>query len=137
MTDDAPRLIAPCLDAEDGRALAHFWSTFLRLDYRPGQGPDDDPGFIVIDGPEGAPKLAIQQVTSLPRVTWPSGDVPAQAHLDLVVGDRDAQARQVARALELGAELLDDRSDDDTDPLVVMADPAGHPFCLIAPPVAG
>ena len=134
MTDEFPRLIAPCLDAEDGRALAHFWKTFLGLSYRPNQGPDEEPGFIVIDGPDGAPRLAIQQIDSLPRATWPTGDVPAQAHLDLFVPDRDAQARQVERALELGAELLDDRSADDADPLVVMADPAGHPFCLIAPP---
>lgn len=41
-----------------------------------------------------------------------------------------------SRALARGATLLDDRSDDDGDPLVVMADPAGHPFCLIAPPAA-
>ena len=137
MSDDFPRLIAPVLDAEDGRALAAFWQAFLGLDYRPDQGPDDDPGFIVIDGPDAMPKLAIQEVASLPRPTWPTAHVPAQAHLDLVVADRDAQARQVQRAIELGAVLLDDRSGDDADPLVVMADPAGHPFCLIAPPVVG
>ncbi|MEM8708770.1 MAG: VOC family protein [Actinomycetota bacterium] len=137
MAERFPRLIAPCLDAEDSRALAGFWSDFLGLAYRPGQGPDDDPGFIVLDGPDGAPRLAVQQVASLPRATWPSGDVPAQAHLDLVVADRVDQADQVQRALALGATLLDDRSDDDGDPLVVMADPAGHPFCLIAPPVGG
>ena len=137
MSDDFPRLIAPCLDAEDGPALAEFWRMFLGLSYRLGQGLTDDPGFIVIDGEDGSPKLAIQQVESLPRATWPRGDVPAQAHLDLVVPDRAAQSRHVARAVELGAEVLDDRSADGHDPLVVLADPAGHPFCVIAPPVAG
>ncbi|MEM9203523.1 MAG: VOC family protein [Actinomycetota bacterium] len=136
MSDDYPRLIAPCLDAEDSRGLATFWSTLLGLAFRPGQGPDDDPGFIVIDGTDGAPKLAVQQVPLLPRATWPSNDVPAQAHLDLVVTDRAAQRRHVDRAISLGATVLDDRSDDDADPLVVMADPEGHPFCLIAPAVS-
>ena len=126
-----PQLIAPTLDALDGRALAEFWRVLLGLDYRPNQGPDDDPGFIVIDGPDGRPKLAVQQVAELRRVTWPAGDVPQQIHLDLVVNDRAGLAAQVERAVAGGATLLDDRSDDDADPLVVLADPEGHPFCLI------
>ena len=134
MSEEFPRLIAPCLDAEDGPGLAAFWKDFLGLGYRPGQGPGDEPGFIVIDGPDGAPELAIQQVGVLPRATWPGGHTPQQVHLDLVVRDRDEQRRHVDRALSMGATVLDDRSADDADPLVVMADPAGHPFCLIAPP---
>ena len=135
MSDQPPELIAPCLDAEDGRALAAFWQEFLGLPYRPGQGPDDDPNFIVIDGPAGAPTLAVQQVESLPRATWPGGDTPQQVHLDLLVRTLDQQRRQVERAVALGAVVLDDRSGDAADPLVVMADPAGHPFCLICPPL--
>lgn len=131
--DDFPLLIATCLDAEDAPGLATFWKEFLGLSFHPNQGPDDGVTFIVIDGHDGVPVLAVQEVDRLPRSTWPSGDVPSQVHLDLSVADREAQARHVARALELGAEVLEDRSDDDADPLVVMADPAGHPFCLIAP----
>lgn len=134
MSEDFPRLIGPCLDAEDGRSVAEFWRALLGLTYRPGQGPDEEPGFIVIDGGDGAPVLAIQEVDELPAATWPGGDTPQQIHLDLTVSDRDAQRRHVQRALELGAVVLDDRSDDEADPLVVLADPAGHPFCLIAPP---
>ena len=36
-----------------------------------------------------------------------------------------------ARAEELGAELLLDRTDDEDEPLYVLADPSGHPFCLL------
>jgi hypothetical protein len=36
------------------------------------------------------------------------------------------------RALALGARLRYDRSDDAEEPLRVYADPAGHPFCIIA-----
>lgn len=129
-----PKLIAPVLDAEDGVALAEFWKSFLGLGYRPNQGPEDDPRFIVIDRSDGSPALAVQHVNKLVRADWPSGPNPQQAHLDLSVADRDDQQEQVARAVELGATVLDDRSDDDADPLVVLADPAGHPFCLIAPP---
>lgn len=129
-----PRLIATVLDAEDGPALAAFWHDFLGLTYRPHQGPDDDARFIVLDDESGSPKLAVQQVDSLLRSSWPHGDTPTQLHLDLFVPDDAEQARHVARALELGGSVLDDRSGNDADPLVVLADPAGHPFCLIAPP---
>jgi len=39
--------------------------------------------------------------------------------------------RHRRRADELGATLLHDRSQDEGEPLYVMADPAGHPFCLL------
>ncbi|WP_238163223.1 VOC family protein [Kribbella capetownensis] len=35
------------------------------------------------------------------------------------------------RAEELGAELLYDRTGVESEPLHVLADPAGHPFCLL------
>ena len=38
--------------------------------------------------------------------------------------------RQRARAEALGAELRYDRTDEEDEPLYVLADPAGHPFCL-------
>jgi hypothetical protein len=53
-------------------------------------------------------------------------------HLDATVptvADLDVQHE---RALALGARLLEDRSVDPQEPLRVYADPAGHPFCLIA-----
>ena len=78
----------------------------------------------------GARKLAFQQVDELPRATWPDPGVPQQLHLDLTVEDRDELERQRVRALGLGAELLLDRRDDPEEPLHVLADPAGHPFCI-------
>lgn len=76
--------------------------------------------------------LAFQQVGELREVTWPDGPVPQQLHLDSTVptmADLDV-AHQ--RALALGARLLEDRSDDPEEPLRIYADPAGHPFCIIA-----
>ncbi|MFC7817914.1 VOC family protein [Streptomyces sp. NPDC057367] len=40
--------------------------------------------------------------------------------------------RQRLRAQALGAELLLDRFDDPEEPLYVLADSSGHPFCLFA-----
>jgi len=134
MLSDFPSLIATVLDAEDSVGLARFWHEFLGLSYRPQQGPEDDPQFIVLDGPDGDPQLAVQQVGSLPPATWPVGDIPQQMHLDLLVRTAEDQQRQIDRAVERGARVLDDRRSNADDPLVVLADPAGHPFCLIRPP---
>jgi hypothetical protein len=51
-------------------------------------------------------------------------------HLDLKVRTMAQFAAQHERALDLGARLLFDRSDDPVEPLRVYADPAGHPFCI-------
>jgi hypothetical protein len=69
-------------------------------------------------------------VAALPEPTWPSPDVPQQVHLDLTVPTVADLEGQHARALHLGARLLDDRSGDPVEPLRVYADPAGHPFCI-------
>ena len=74
--------------------------------------------------------LAFQQVAQLSPPTWPDGPIPQQMHLDMTVATRDDLDAQHARALELGARLVLDRSADLTEPLRVYADPAGHPFCI-------
>ena len=53
-----------------------------------------------------------------------------QLHLDLTVPDVAALERQRKRAESLGAVVLLDRTDDDEEPLYVLADPSGHPFCV-------
>jgi len=53
-----------------------------------------------------------------------------QLHLDFTVPSRDELERHRRRAEELGAEIRLDRTDDPEEPLYVLADPAGHPFCI-------
>ena len=53
-----------------------------------------------------------------------------QMHLDLSVRSVEEWAIQHDRALGLGATEVMDRTDDPHEPLWVLADPAGHPFCL-------
>jgi hypothetical protein len=51
-------------------------------------------------------------------------------HLDTTVPSLQDLLAQRERALSLGARELLDRSDDEQEPLFVLADPAGHPFCI-------
>jgi hypothetical protein len=69
-------------------------------------------------------------VEELPRSTWPTRSIPQQLHLDLRVRDLNELNGVDSRVLELGGELLYDRSDSIEEPLRVYADPDGHPFCV-------
>ena len=132
-----PELRQVVVDCADARALAEFYRQLLGLAYRPGDEPpapgQPDPrgqDWLVLRDSAGTARVAFQQVPQLPEVTWPTGPVPQQLHLDLTVptaADLDAQHQ---RALALGARLLLDRSGDPEEPLRVYADPAGHPFCI-------
>ena len=135
-TTDYPRLLHTAIDTTDARGLAEFYRQLLGLHYRSGHeaptdGSEDDPDWLVLLDRDDQRVVAIQQVERLERTTWPSHDVPMQLHLDFWVPDVEALERHRRRAEELGAQLLLDRSDDADEPLYVLADPAGHPFCLL------
>jgi catechol 2,3-dioxygenase-like lactoylglutathione lyase family enzyme len=133
-----PSIVSVVLDTNDARALAEFYRALFGLEYREGDEPPplgepDAKGadWLVLRNPRGGPNLAFQQVDDpLPRSTWPLNEVPQQLHLDSTVPDPAELERQRERAESLGASLLYDRSDDAEEPLYVLADPAGHPFCI-------
>jgi len=130
-----PQLLHTAIDTTDARALAEFYRQLLGLRYRQGDEPPaageaDDADWLVLVDANGARKLAFQQVERLERTTWPSHDVPMQMHLDLTVASLAELQRQRERAESLGAQLLLDRTDDSDEPLYVLADPSGHPFCI-------
>jgi catechol 2,3-dioxygenase-like lactoylglutathione lyase family enzyme len=131
-----PVLMHTALDATDCRRLAEFYRQFLGLRYRPGDeipadGSDDDPDWLVLVDSTGHRVLAFQQVPVLARPTWPAHDVPKQMHHDFRVPAIEELQRQRQRAEGLGATLLYDRTDVEDEPLYVLADPAGHPFCIL------
>lgn len=132
--DDYPQLLHTVLDTTDARALAEFYRQLLGLRYRPGDEPPaeggGDAGWLVLTDAQGRRKLAFQQVERLEPTTWPEHDVPMQLHLDFTVADVKELERHRERAESLGAHLLLDRTDDEEEPLYVLGDPAGHPFCL-------
>jgi catechol 2,3-dioxygenase-like lactoylglutathione lyase family enzyme len=134
------------LDTTDPRRLAEFYRQLFGLRYVPGDEPpgpgQPDPAgqdWLILTSPAGGVTLAFQKVGELPRATWPDGPVPQQLHLDSTVPTMADLDVQHERALALGARLLQDRSGDPAEALRVYADPAGHPFCIIAaiePPIS-
>jgi catechol 2,3-dioxygenase-like lactoylglutathione lyase family enzyme len=130
-----PQLLHTAIDTTDARALAEFYRQLLGLQYRRGDEPladgdADDADWLVLVDPSGARRLAFQQVERLERATWPTHDVPMQMHLDFTVSTPKELQRHRERAESLGAKLLLDRTDDSNEPLYVLADPSGHPFCI-------
>jgi catechol 2,3-dioxygenase-like lactoylglutathione lyase family enzyme len=130
-----PRLVHTAIDTTDARGLAEFYRELLGLRYRPGSEPApdgqaDDASWLVLVDADGRSTLAFQQVERLEHTTWPSHDVPMQMHLDLAVPGVEELERHRSRAESLGATLRLDRADDEDEPLYVLADPSGHPFCI-------
>ena len=128
-------MVQTVLDCTDARELAEFYRQLLGYQYRPGDESEADPpgakpDWLVLRDSNGANRLAFQLVARLPRATWPEGPIPQQLHLDLSVPTMEDFNTQHERALELGAKVLRDRSEDPQEPLRVYADPAGHPFCI-------
>lgn len=130
-----PQLLHTVLDTTDVRGLAEFYRALLGLSYRPGDepptdgSPDDEDWLVLVDD-HGARKLAFQEVERLEPTTWPAHEVPMQLHVDFTVPTREELERHVERALALGARVLLDRTYEEGEPLYVLADPAGHPFCV-------
>ncbi len=130
-----PRLLHTAIDTTDCRGLAEFYRELLGLRYRPGDEPPtdgsvDDADWLVLTDAEGNRKLAFQQVDRLEPSTWPEHDVPMQLHVDYTVTSAAELERHKDRALGLGATMLLDRTAEEGEPLYVLADPAGHPFCI-------
>jgi catechol 2,3-dioxygenase-like lactoylglutathione lyase family enzyme len=131
-----PVLLHTAIDARDCRGLAEFYRQLLGLHYRDGDappvdgGPDDADWLVLLDG-NGDRTVTIQQKKDTTPATWPSEAVPMQMHMDFKVRTTDELERHRERAEQLGARLLYDRAQDEGEPLYVLADPAGHPFCLL------
>jgi catechol-2,3-dioxygenase len=131
-----PVLMHTAIDAPDCRGLAEFYRELLGLQYRPGDEPptdgsEDDADWLVLVDSGGQRVLTVQEKPDMRRPTWPSEEVSMQMHMDFRVPTLEELQRHRERAEALGATLLHDRSEDADEPLYVLADPAGHPFCLL------
>ena len=124
MSSDFPtsigRLGVVALDCSDAVALADFYASIIGGDLVPGEDED----WVELHTPDG--KLAFQEIADHRPPTWPNGDVPQQAHVDIDVANLDGAEAAVIRlgALKAGVQPRPDR-------FRVMIDPAGHPFCLV------
>jgi catechol-2,3-dioxygenase len=131
-----PVLLHTAIDARDCRGLAEFYRQLLGLHYREGEEPPtdgspDDADWLVLLDDDGRRVVTVQQKPDTTPPTWPSEEVPMQMHMDFKVPTVEDLEASRSRAFELGARVLHDRSADDGEPLYVLADPAGHPFCLL------
>jgi hypothetical protein len=110
------RLVFDCFSP---RSLAAFYEGLLGVQER----PEDTPERVEVAlGDPRFPNFLFQHAVFVaPR--WPDPAYPAQMHVDLRF-EEGAQAA-AARAEELGAIRLPKLADTE-----ILADPAGHPFCL-------
>ena len=83
---------------------------------------DDDLTWLKV----GGVRVIFREVEDYQAPTWPSSDIPMQVHLDFFADDLD-ETETLLR--ELGA-TTPDHQPHRGDGLVIMLDPAGHPFCI-------
>jgi len=108
-------LVIDCLDAAPMRAM------YIAL----GAIPDERyPGTdaLVVSGLT----LSFQELADYRPPIWPGSEVPIQLHLDFFVDSLDEAQEQLEA---FGARRADTQPHLGTG-LVVMLDPAGHPFCI-------
>lgn len=120
MHTEIGRLGLVAFDCPDPLALAEFYRSIVGGDIVQG----DSEGWVELHTSNGT--LGFQQVADHRRPTWPTGDVPQQAHVDIDVQRLADGERSVIR---LGATRADVQPEPDD--FIVFIDPAGHPFCLV------
>ena len=111
------------IDARDPVALAGFWRE--ALGWRCTYESDDE---VVLEPPAGSPQDGVAPDLLFIRVP-DDKVVKNRLHLDLRPED---QAAEVARLEALGAARVS-VGQDGTESWVVLADPEGNEFCVLAP----
>jgi predicted enzyme related to lactoylglutathione lyase len=120
------------LDAADTDAEAAFWAAVLGGEVHAGadEGPFARWRDVVLDG---RIELGVQHSPDHVAPEWP-GQGPArqrqQIHPDIYV-EHDEAAAAVDEVIDLGARMLQPAADPGAPGgFHVLADPAGHPFCI-------
>lgn len=112
------RLVFDCFSP---RSLASFYEALYGLP--PDARAVDTPEHVVLPGGDDRfPDLAFQHAQFV-ACRWPDPAYPAQLHVDYRFTEGPAAA--AARAEQAGAIRLPKLADTE-----ILADPAGHPFCL-------
>ncbi|GAA3943482.1 VOC family protein [Actinoplanes auranticolor] len=112
-------LLAVTVEAPEPARTAQFWAALLNRDVI------DDAGALLVPGDDTQIGLRF--------VTGRAGRLGAsRMHLHLTSADVDEQQQTVATALKLGGRHLDVGQQPEEEH-VVLADPAGYPFCVIEP----
>ncbi len=120
MTIPRPRWGAVTVDCTDPERLAEFWASMLDTSVRGRWGEQ----YVHLHSTDGAPALAFQRVG---RKTPGKNAMHLDVHVDL----EDEVEPIVQRALGLGAQVLS-RPEQDGVRWVVLLDPEGNQFCVLA-----
>jgi catechol-2,3-dioxygenase len=105
-------------DAQDHRGLARFYVALTG-----GEERYSDDEWVTTFAGDGW-RLGFQAAPDHVAPQWPAQTLPQQMHLDFQVADLAAATAEAGR---LGARKI-----GEGETWNVMADPAGHPFCLCA-----
>lgn len=116
------------LDCANPVELAHFYSKITGLRVQPfdeGETAETCEWLELLDE-NNRTKMAFQKIDNYRKPTWPTGDIPQQAHMDFHAKDLDIAEREV---LAIGAS----KAEHQVRPhrFRVYLDPAGHPFCIV------
>lgn len=133
------RLSGPVIGCDDAWELAEFYASLLgwkvvdRSEKVPG-------GWALVRSPNGEHKLEFQREEPFVPPVWPTvaGEQQVGMHLDIGVEGlapmsameqrREQFEEMVVFATSLGARVAEHQPQPER--VVVMLDPAGHPFCL-------
>jgi catechol 2,3-dioxygenase-like lactoylglutathione lyase family enzyme len=124
----ACRLTEICVNSTDPARLAAWWAEVLGYDV-----VDSDADGNRTIGPPGAPPKGPAPAITFVRVPDPTPG-RRRLHLDVNATDRP-QAEELERLLALGARRADVGQTGE-ESWVVLADPEGNEFCLLASTVA-
>jgi hypothetical protein len=113
----ALRFSAICIDAHDPEALAAWWGRVLGRPHH-----TDSDGDVVLSPPPGQGPPWLFLAVPDDKV------VKNRLHLDFTPDDQQAE---VDRLIDLGARHVDIGQGEQT--WVVLADPEGNEFCILAP----
>ena len=119
------QLAGVVLECTDPRSLAAFYSALMGLPVH--DGSDDEWSTVGEQGGTGV-TLSFQRSPGYKPPTWPDPASSMQIHLDLWVQEDLDSAEH--RAIQLGATRFVEQPFPTN--FRVMADPAGHVFCLCA-----
>ncbi len=125
MADKMIPLAGVVLDAPDPKALGKFYCRLLGWDI-----VESSDNWVSLRGPDGSSKLSVQRDPHHRPPVWPgeAGAQQMQLHLDFEVSDLEAAQQQ---AIDAGATLMDWQPQKEG--VRILADPAGHIFCLFLP----
>ena len=116
------------LDCANPLELAKFYSKITGLKVQPfdeGETAETCEWLELWDENDRT-KMAFQKIDNYRVPTWPTGDLPQQAHMDFHAKDLDIAEGEI---LAIGGR----KADHQVRPhrFRVYLDPAGHPFCIV------